>query len=72
MLTDNAPVGTGKTSTAETIAAYTRRPLYSITCGDLGTLPGDVEKNLLQHTKRAEDWDCVLLLDKADVSDYVV
>lgn len=27
--------GNGKTITAETVAAYTRRPLYSITCGDL-------------------------------------
>ncbi|KAF5011930.1 hypothetical protein FDECE_1995, partial [Fusarium decemcellulare] len=31
----HGPPGSGKTSTAETLAAYTRRPLYPITCGDL-------------------------------------
>jgi SpoVK/Ycf46/Vps4 family AAA+-type ATPase len=35
----HGPPGSGKTSTAETIAAYTRRPLYSITCGDIGMTP---------------------------------
>ena len=63
----HGPPGSGKTSTAETIAAYTRRPLYSITCGDIGTDPIIVEKNLLEHTKRADQWGCVLLLDEADV-----
>ena len=63
----HGPPGSGKTSTAETIAAYTRRPLYSITCGDIGTDPAVVEKNLLEHTTRADKWGCVLLLDEADV-----
>ncbi|CAI6335269.1 unnamed protein product [Periconia digitata] len=63
----HGPPGSGKTSTAETIAAYTRRPLYSITCGDLGTQAVLVEANLLTHTKRADRWGCVLLLDEADV-----
>ncbi|RYP03158.1 hypothetical protein DL764_005340 [Monosporascus ibericus] len=63
----HGPPGSGKTSTAETIAAYTRRPLYSLTCGDLGTLVSDVEDNLKEHTDRAHRWGCVLLLDEADV-----
>jgi SpoVK/Ycf46/Vps4 family AAA+-type ATPase len=63
----HGPPGSGKTSTAETIAAYTRRPLYSITCGDIGTDPTIVEKNLTEHTRRADQWGCVLLLDEADV-----
>lgn len=63
----HGPPGSGKTSTAETIAAYTRRPLYSITCGDLGTTIREVERNLQQHTDRAHRWGCVLLLDEADV-----
>lgn len=63
----HGPPGSGKTSTAETIAAYTNRPLYSITCGDIGTDPVQVEKNLLDHTRRADKWGCVLLLDEADV-----
>lgn len=32
----HGPPGVGKTSTAETVAAYTGRPLYPITCGDIG------------------------------------
>jgi hypothetical protein len=56
----HGPLGSGKTSTAETIAAYPQRPLYSITCGDLGLSPGVVESNLFEHTG-------VLLLDEADV-----
>jgi hypothetical protein len=63
----HGPPGSGKTSTAETIAAYTRRPLYSITCGDLGLTPDVVETRLLEHTKLADKWGCVLLLDEADV-----
>lgn len=63
----HGPPGSGKTSTAETIAASTRRPLYSITCGDLGTDIRDVELSLRGHTERAHRWGCVLLLDEADV-----
>ncbi|KAI1076435.1 hypothetical protein F5B20DRAFT_556049 [Whalleya microplaca] len=61
------PPGSGKTSTAETIAAYTGKPLYAITCGDIGVNVQDVERNLHEHTQRAEKWGCVLLLDEADV-----
>lgn len=63
----HGPPGTGKTSTAETIASYTGRPLYSITCGDLGELPSRIERSLEKHTSRADKWGCVLLLDEADV-----
>ncbi|KAI2466561.1 hypothetical protein F4781DRAFT_434236 [Annulohypoxylon bovei var. microspora] len=63
----HGPPGTGKTSTAETIASYTGRPLYSITCGDLGESPYRVEQRLEKHTSRADKWGCVLLLDEADV-----
>ncbi|KAK2055667.1 P-loop containing nucleoside triphosphate hydrolase protein [Colletotrichum caudatum] len=63
----HGPPGSGKTSTAETIAAYSGRPLYSITCGDIGTHAEAVEQNLQYHTRLAEKWGCVLLLDEADV-----
>ncbi|KAL3602838.1 hypothetical protein FPOAC2_07152 [Fusarium poae] len=63
----HGPPGSGKTSTAETLAAYTRRPLYPITCGDLGTFPEYVENSLVKHTSRAQRWGCILLLDEADV-----
>jgi ATP-dependent 26S proteasome regulatory subunit len=36
--------GTGKTLTAESIAEEQERPLYRVTCGDIGVEPVDVEK----------------------------
>jgi len=59
--------GVGKTSTAECVAAHTNKPLYPITCGDIGVTPDDVESNMEQHFKPAHKWGCVLLLDEADV-----
>ncbi|KAK8242776.1 P-loop containing nucleoside triphosphate hydrolase protein [Phyllosticta capitalensis] len=66
ILLHGAP-GVGKTLTAETIAAYTRRPLYPITCGDIGETAIEVERKLEHHFKLAHLWGCVLLLDEADV-----
>lgn len=63
----HGPPGAGKTSTAETIAAYTKRPLYSITCGDIGTTPDEIESRLEENFRLANKWGCVLLLDEADV-----
>ncbi|KAI1083013.1 hypothetical protein F5B20DRAFT_577402 [Whalleya microplaca] len=59
--------GVGKTSTAECVAAHTKKPLYPITCGDIGYSPEDVERNMENHFKLAHKWGCVLLLDEADV-----
>jgi SpoVK/Ycf46/Vps4 family AAA+-type ATPase len=63
----HGPPGAGKTSTAETIAAYTKRPLYSMTVGDIGSTAGEIERNLQRHFRLAQKWGCVLLLDEADV-----
>ncbi|KAK8003629.1 shuttle craft [Apiospora arundinis] len=57
----HGPPGSGKTSTAETIAAHTGRPLYAITCGDLGVSLEGIEMRLDVHTKRADKWGAVLL-----------
>ncbi|KAI4261055.1 MAG: hypothetical protein L6R42_003740, partial [Xanthoria sp. 1 TBL-2021] len=59
--------GVGKTSTAECVAAYTKRPLFPITCGDIGQTAPEVETNLEQIFLLARKWGCVLLLDEADV-----
>ena len=59
--------GVGKTSTAESVASYTRRPLFPITCGDIGQTAPDVERNLESIFLLARKWGCVLLLDEADV-----
>ncbi|KAF2253000.1 P-loop containing nucleoside triphosphate hydrolase protein, partial [Trematosphaeria pertusa] len=70
MLLHGAP-GVGKTSTAgtwkECVAALHARPLFPITCGDLGMTPAEVETNLDFNFQLAESWGCVLLLDEADV-----
>ena len=59
--------GVGKTSTAECVAATNKKPLFSITCGDLGFSPAEVESSLSEIFRLAHLWDCVLLLDEADV-----
>ena len=66
ILLHGAP-GVGKTSTAETVADAFGKLLFPITCGDLGLTAADVERELSEKFHLAELWDCVLLLDEADV-----
>ncbi|KAF6837170.1 hypothetical protein CPLU01_03282 [Colletotrichum plurivorum] len=63
----HGPPGVGKTSTAECVADDTRRPLFPITCGDIGETAAEVEHNLQYNFRLADKWGCVLLLDEADV-----
>ncbi|KAI1171842.1 hypothetical protein F4777DRAFT_563917 [Nemania sp. FL0916] len=59
--------GTGKTLTAESVAEIARKPLYKVTCGDIGTKAEDVEKYLEVVLLLGKTWGCVVLLDEADV-----
>ncbi|KAK6353479.1 hypothetical protein TWF696_005442 [Orbilia brochopaga] len=59
--------GLGKTMTAETVAEYTRSPLYTVSAGSLGTDAVSVEKNLDRILQLCTIWKAVLLLDEADV-----
>ncbi|KAL7783101.1 hypothetical protein V8C37DRAFT_397450 [Trichoderma ceciliae] len=59
--------GVGKTATAEAVAQKFEKPLFPITCGDLGFTPESVERSLSEIFRLAHLWDCVLLLDEADV-----
>ncbi|KAJ3545952.1 hypothetical protein NM208_g2248 [Fusarium decemcellulare] len=52
--------GTGKTLTAESVAEIAKKPLYRVTCGDIGTKAELVEE-------ASKTWGCVVLLDEADV-----
>lgn len=61
------PPGVGKTLTAEVYSEMIHRPLYSIHSGSLGTTPDTVNKRLTEIFKRSQRWNCVLLLDEADV-----
>ncbi|KAK6841173.1 hypothetical protein PG987_002033 [Apiospora arundinis] len=66
MLLHGVP-GVGKTSTAECVAAFFRSPLFQITGGDLGTTAQEVEGALEQNFSLASRWNCILLIDEADV-----
>ena len=66
VLLHGAP-GVGKTSTAECIAEASGKLLFPITCGDLGLTAAEVERELSEKFHLDELWDCILLLDEADV-----
>jgi SpoVK/Ycf46/Vps4 family AAA+-type ATPase len=59
--------GTGKTFTAESVAEMAEKPLYRVTCGDIGTKPVEVEQHLESVLHLSKSWGCVVLLDEADV-----
>jgi hypothetical protein len=75
--------GTGKTLTAgktfgpmyfglqlkctEGVADYTKRPLYSVTCGELGLNTTAVEENLSDALRLATTWNAIVLIDEADI-----
>lgn len=63
----NGPTGVGKTLTAEVFAEYTKRPLYILEMGELGTNLSAVEENLQKVFARATRWNAVLLFDECDV-----
>ena len=66
MLLHGSP-GTGKTLTAESVAEVAKKPLYRVTCGDVGTSAETVEKYLESVLLLGSIWQCVVLLDEADV-----
>ncbi|KAI0508927.1 hypothetical protein F5B22DRAFT_658720 [Xylaria bambusicola] len=66
ILLHGAP-GVGKTTTAEGVAELFHKPLFQVTCGDLGTTAFDVQRELEKNFTLASRWDCILLLDEAEV-----
>lgn len=61
------PPGAGKTLTAEAVAEIARRPLYTLSSGELGESSESVQKKLNEVLEITEAWGAVLLLDEADV-----
>jgi hypothetical protein len=57
----------GKTLTAESVAEIAQKPLYRVTCGDIGTDAESVEKYMESVLLIGTIWGCVVLLDEADV-----
>ena len=52
---------------AESVAEFTKRPLYAVSSGELGTYASDLEEKLARILDVATVWKAVLLLDEADV-----
>jgi len=63
----HGPPGTGKTLTAEAISELLRKPLYSVSVGELGTTIHELEDKLRGILEVACVWDAVVLLDEADI-----
>eukprot|EP00801_Mesodinium_rubrum_P000675 Mrub_00675.p2 GENE.Mrub_00675~~Mrub_00675.p2 ORF type:complete len:644 (-),score=373.39 Mrub_00675:172-2103(-) len=63
----HGPPGVGKTLTAEAISELLRKPLYSVTVGELGTTISELEDKLRNILEVACYWDAVILLDEADI-----
>jgi SpoVK/Ycf46/Vps4 family AAA+-type ATPase len=63
----HGPPGTGKTLTAETVAELAKKPLYRVTCGDVRRDAENVEKYLESVLYLGRIWDCVVLVDEADI-----
>lgn len=63
----HGPPGSGKTLTAECVAQAFSRPLYHVTCGDLGNEPDVLESRLEEIFDYAVTWNAILLLDEADI-----
>jgi hypothetical protein len=61
------PPGVGKTFTAEAVAERSRVPLYSVSAGELGTEPSEVETALERALELCRMWNAMLLLDEADI-----
>ncbi|KAF5855621.1 hypothetical protein ETB97_008873 [Aspergillus alliaceus] len=66
MLLHGGP-GTGKTLTAVSVAELTKKPLYRVTWGDIGTNADEIERYLETVLLIGTIWGCVVLLDEAVV-----
>lgn len=64
------PPGNGKTLTGEIYSEYVEKPLYQIQSSQLGTDVDTIEKNLSEVLRRAERWNCILMIDEADTYVY--
>lgn len=63
----HGPPGLGKTYSVECAAAWSGRPLFRLTCAELGLDATALERRLEEHLHRAERWEAIVLIDEADV-----
>ncbi|OBT39802.1 hypothetical protein VE00_09661 [Pseudogymnoascus sp. WSF 3629] len=60
------PPGVGKTMTAEGLSEHLKRPLYTVSAGNLSKDAKHLEVQLCEMFEVAENWKALLLLDEAD------
>lgn len=58
--------GTGKSLTAEAFAAHVRKPLLTMSSGELAGTAKDAEMSLAKYFRLAQTWDCILLFRNVD------
>ncbi|KAK7747874.1 hypothetical protein SLS53_001125 [Cytospora paraplurivora] len=63
----SGPPGVGKTLTAEAVAENLRVPLHTLSSGDLGSDPWEVENGLSRILELVARWNAILLLDECDI-----
>ncbi|KAK1573298.1 ATPase [Colletotrichum navitas] len=63
----SGPPGVGKTLTAEAVAENLRVPLHTLSSGDLGSEPWELENGLSRILELVARWNAILLLDECDV-----
>jgi hypothetical protein len=63
----SGPPGVGKTLTAEAVAENLKVPLHTLSSGDLGSDPWEVERELSSILELVARWNAILLLDECDV-----
>jgi hypothetical protein len=63
----HGPPGVGKTLTSEAIAETMKAPLYSVSVGELGINPGELEEKLREILDIASTWKAQILIDEADI-----
>jgi hypothetical protein len=62
----HGPPGTGKTTTAETVAEHLRLPLYVVSAGELGVTADQLQKRLRSILDLCAVWRSIVLVDEAD------
>ncbi|KAI1739116.1 P-loop containing nucleoside triphosphate hydrolase protein [Xylaria scruposa] len=63
----HGPRGAGKTLTVECVADHVKRPLYTVSSGELGTTSDALERSLNYIMNLASIWKAVLVIDDVDV-----
>lgn len=66
ILLHGAP-GSGKSMTAQCLADYVKRPLLPLSSGRIGGTAEQMEKDLTETFQLAQEWDCIMLIDDADL-----